>query len=32
MLRGERIGELLGRLPDRLIASLDDALRLHLAS
>ena len=27
----ERIGEPLGRLPDRLIASLDDALRLHLA-
>lgn len=27
----ERIGEQLGRLPDRLMASLDDALRLHLA-
>jgi mRNA interferase MazF len=25
-----RIGEQLGRLPDRLMASLDDALRLHL--
>lgn len=30
-LDAERIGELLGRLPDRLMASLDDALRLHLA-
>jgi mRNA interferase MazF len=27
----ERIGEQLGRLPDPLMASLDDALRLHLA-
>lgn len=27
----ERIGEQLGRLPDRLMAALDDALRLHLA-
>ena len=27
----ERIGEQLGRLPDQLMASLDDALRLHLA-
>lgn len=27
----ERIGESLGRLPDALMASLDDALRLHLA-
>lgn len=27
----ERIGEQLGRLPDALMASLDDALRLHLA-
>jgi mRNA interferase MazF len=27
----ERIGELLGRLPERLMGSLDDALRLHLA-
>lgn len=26
-----RIGEQIGRLPDRLMASLDDALRLHLA-
>jgi mRNA interferase MazF len=30
-LDAERIGEQLGRLPDRLMASLDDALRLHLA-
>lgn len=30
-LASERIGERLGRLPDRLLASLDDALRLHLA-
>lgn len=30
-LDAERIGERLGRLSDRLIASLDDALRLHLA-
>jgi mRNA interferase MazF len=29
-LDAERIGEQLGRLPDRLMASLDDALRLHL--
>jgi mRNA interferase MazF len=27
----ERIGELLGRLPEQLMGSLDDALRLHLA-
>lgn len=27
----ERIGEPLGQLPDALMASLDDALRLHLA-
>jgi mRNA interferase MazF len=27
----ERVGERLGRLPDRLMTSLDDALRLHLA-
>lgn len=27
----ERIGEPLGRLPDQLMTSLDDALRLHLA-
>lgn len=27
----ERIGEQLGRLPDHLMSSLDDALRLHLA-
>lgn len=27
----ERIGEQLGRLSDRLMSSLDDALRLHLA-
>jgi mRNA interferase MazF len=27
----ERIGEQLGRLPDALMASLDDALRVHLA-
>lgn len=27
----ERIGKQLGRLPDRLMTSLDDALRLHLA-
>jgi mRNA interferase MazF len=27
----KRIGEQLGRLPDRLMAALDDALRLHLA-
>lgn len=27
----ERIGERLGRLPDDLMAALDDALRLHLA-
>jgi mRNA interferase MazF len=26
-----RIGEQLGRLPDSLVAALDDALRLHLA-
>ena len=26
-----RVGERLGQLPDRLMASLDDALRLHLA-
>jgi mRNA interferase MazF len=30
-LDAERIGEQLGRLPERLMASLDDALRLHLA-
>jgi mRNA interferase MazF len=30
-LDAERIGEQLGRLPDRLMTSLDDALRLHLA-
>jgi mRNA interferase MazF len=30
-LDAQRIGEQLGRLPDRLMASLDDALRLHLA-
>ena len=30
-LDAKRIGEQLGRLPDRLMASLDDALRLHLA-
>jgi mRNA interferase MazF len=30
-LAAERIGEQLGRLPDQLMASLDDALRLHLA-
>jgi mRNA interferase MazF len=30
-LDAERIGKRLGRLPDRLLASLDDALRLHLA-
>lgn len=30
-LDAKRIGEKLGRLPDRLLASLDDALRLHLA-
>jgi mRNA interferase MazF len=29
-LDAERIGEQLGRLSDQLIASLDDALRLHL--
>lgn len=29
-LDAKRIGEKLGRLPDRLLASLDDALRLHL--
>jgi mRNA interferase MazF len=27
----ERIGELLGRLPEQLVDTLDDALRLHLA-
>jgi mRNA interferase MazF len=27
----ERVGRQLGRLPDRLMTSLDDALRLHLA-
>jgi mRNA interferase MazF len=27
----ERIGEQLGRLPDSVMAALDDALRLHLA-
>ena len=27
----ERIGEPLGRLPEQLMSSLDDALRLHLA-
>jgi mRNA interferase MazF len=27
----ERIGDLLGRLPGSLVASLDEALRLHLA-
>jgi mRNA interferase MazF len=27
----ERVGALLGSLPDRLMASLDEALRLHLA-
>jgi mRNA interferase MazF len=30
-LDAERIGEQLGRLSDRLMTSLDDALRLHLA-
>lgn len=30
-LDAERIGEPLGRLSERLMASLDDALRLHLA-
>jgi mRNA interferase MazF len=30
-LDAERIGEQIGRLPDQLMASLDDALRLHLA-
>lgn len=30
-LDAERIGEQLGRLSDRLMASVDDALRLHLA-
>jgi mRNA interferase MazF len=30
-LDAERIGEQLGRLPDRLMTLLDDALRLHLA-
>ena len=30
-LDAKRIGKQLGRLPDRLMASLDDALRLHLA-
>ncbi|HEV3320249.1 MAG TPA: type II toxin-antitoxin system PemK/MazF family toxin [Solirubrobacteraceae bacterium] len=30
-LDAARIGEQLGRLSDRLMASLDDALRLHLA-
>lgn len=30
-LDAERIGEQLGRLPDRLMSSLDEALRLHLA-
>lgn len=30
-LDAERIGEQLGRLPDQLMTSLDDALRLHLA-
>ncbi|HWY17906.1 MAG TPA: type II toxin-antitoxin system PemK/MazF family toxin [Solirubrobacteraceae bacterium] len=30
-LDAKRIGEQLGRLPDRLMGSLDDALRLHLA-
>lgn len=30
-LDAKRIGERLGRLPDRLMASLDDALRLHMA-
>ncbi len=30
-LDAKRIGEKLGRLPDRLLASLDDALRLHPA-
>lgn len=30
-LDAERIGKRLGQLPDRLMASLDDALRLHLA-
>jgi mRNA interferase MazF len=29
-LDAERIGPSLGRLPDQLMASLDDALRLHL--
>lgn len=30
-LDAKRIGEQLGRLPDRLMTSLDDALRLHLS-
>jgi mRNA interferase MazF len=30
-IAAERIGEQLGRLPDGLMASLDEALRLHLA-
>lgn len=30
-LDAERIGDQLGRLPDQLMTSLDDALRLHLA-
>jgi mRNA interferase MazF len=30
-LDAKRIGKQLGRLPDRLMTSLDDALRLHLA-
>jgi mRNA interferase MazF len=30
-LDAKRIGEHLGRLPDQLMSSLDDALRLHLA-
>jgi mRNA interferase MazF len=30
-LDAERIGEQIGRLPDQLMASLDEALRLHLA-